>query len=318
MKTENATSPRLIAFGDNDVDCYEPAGLMYPGGNALNVAVFARRAGADAAYIGAMGNDPAGDHMRATLRAEGVDISRLRSVAGRSAHCMIRNSSIGEREFLSADLGVSIIAPEPEDLQMIANAHVVHTGRSSHVVPYLSAFANRSQLSFDFADQMTPDYIAQVAPYCYLANLSGGELSDADVISLQTQVRAQGATWCLITRGEKGAVLFGPDTEVSAQPIAANVIDTLGAGDSFIARTLVGLLRKEPPQSLMNAAAQTAAETCAQRGGFGHPAPIEIDGTHAMPISNVHAHAAKLAARAMQRNANKSAPAKQSIKRRTL
>ncbi|MEP4014111.1 MAG: PfkB family carbohydrate kinase [Sulfitobacter sp.] len=309
MRIESATSPRLIAFGDNDVDCYETTGMMYPGGNALNVAVFARRAGADAAFIGAMGDDPAGDHMRAALRAEDVDISRLRTGAGRSAHCMIRNSPTGEREFLSADLGVSIIAPEREDLQMIANAHAVHTGRSSHAVPHLPAFAEDSRLSFDFANQTDPDYIAKVAPFCYLASLSGAELSDADVISLQSQIRALGATWCLITRGEKGAVLFGPDTEVSVRPIAAKVVDTLGAGDSFIARVLVGLLREEPAQALMDAAAQTAAETCEQHGGFGYPAPIEIDNTHAMPIGQVHAHAAKLAARAMQRNANKSVPA---------
>ena len=309
MRIKSATSPRLIAFGDNDVDCYETTGMMYPGGNALNVAVFARRAGADAAFIGAMGDDPAGDHMRAALRAEDVDISRLRTGAGRSAHCMIRNSPTGEREFLSADLGVSIIAPEPEDLQMITNAHAVHTGRSSHVVPHLPAFAEHSRLSFDFADQTEPDYIAQVAPFCYLASLSGGGLSDADVMSLQTQIRALGAIWCLITRGEKGAVLFGPETEVSVRPVAAKVVDTLGAGDSFIARVLVGLLREEPAQALMDAAAQTAAETCEQHGGFGYPAPIEIDDSHAMPISQVHAHAAKLAVLAMQRNANKSVPA---------
>ncbi|MFG6538990.1 MULTISPECIES: PfkB family carbohydrate kinase [unclassified Sulfitobacter] len=318
MKTKNATSPRIIAFGDNDVDCYETTGMMYPGGNALNVAVFARRAGANTAFIGAMGEDPAGDHMRATLCAEGVDISRLRTVTGRSAHCVIRNSPTGDREFLSADLGVSIIAPDAGDFQMIASADAVHTGRSSHVVPHLPDFAETSLLSFDFADQTDHGYIAQVAPYCYLASVSGGKLDDAEVSFLQAQIRDLGATWCLITRGEKGAVLFGPETEVFVRPIAANVIDTLGAGDSFIARVLVGLLRKEPPQTLMNAASQTAAETCEQHGGFGYPAPIEICDTDAMPIANVHAHAVKLAARAMQRNANKSVPGKQPTRRRTI
>ena len=38
-----------VTFGDNVVDCYEDRGLMFPGGNALNVSVFANRFGAFAA-----------------------------------------------------------------------------------------------------------------------------------------------------------------------------------------------------------------------------------------------------------------------------
>ncbi len=74
MKKQNATSPRIVAFGDNDVDCYAAQGMMYPGGNALNVSVFSRRADAEAAFIGAMGEDPAGQHMRDTLLAEGAEL----------------------------------------------------------------------------------------------------------------------------------------------------------------------------------------------------------------------------------------------------
>ena len=71
----------VIGFGDNVVDCYEDRGLMFPGGNALNVSVFASRFGASACYVGAVGDDTAGNHVRAALVSEGVDISRLRIVA---------------------------------------------------------------------------------------------------------------------------------------------------------------------------------------------------------------------------------------------
>jgi fructoselysine 6-kinase len=35
----------LAAVGDNVVDCYVDRGLMFPGGNSVNVAVHAARAG---------------------------------------------------------------------------------------------------------------------------------------------------------------------------------------------------------------------------------------------------------------------------------
>jgi len=37
---------RLLGLGDNTVDTYVDQGWQYPGGNAVNVAVLARRLGA--------------------------------------------------------------------------------------------------------------------------------------------------------------------------------------------------------------------------------------------------------------------------------
>ena len=42
----------LLTLGDNVVDRYLERGVLYPGGNAVNVAVHGRRCGAGAAYIG--------------------------------------------------------------------------------------------------------------------------------------------------------------------------------------------------------------------------------------------------------------------------
>lgn len=307
MTYKIATSPRIVAFGDNDVDCYAEHGLMYPGGNALNVAVFARRAGAVASYIGAMSNDTAGHHMRSALQAEGVDISRLRTVPGRTAFCVIGNSN-GERKFLRADLGVSIIAPEPVDLEHIAVADAIHTGWSSHVEAHLPEFAARARLSFDFADQMQPEYIARIAPFCFLASFSGGDMNDDEVAQILKQVRDAGATWCIVSRGRRGAALSGPKISTETSSVPTKVVDTLGAGDSFIARILVGLLREEELKQLLQAAAMMAADTCAQQGGFGHPAPINIDQKYALPISRIHAYAAELAAQAMQQNTTTFTP----------
>ena len=35
-----------LGFGDNVVDCYEHIHTMYPGGNAVNFAVYAKKCGA--------------------------------------------------------------------------------------------------------------------------------------------------------------------------------------------------------------------------------------------------------------------------------
>ena len=64
---------RVCGVGDNVVDRYLGLDRMYPGGNALNVAVFCRRAGVEAAYLGITGSDEAGALVRESLVAEGVE-----------------------------------------------------------------------------------------------------------------------------------------------------------------------------------------------------------------------------------------------------
>lgn len=57
-------TPKIVAIGDNVVDCYPAHRLMFAGGNTLNVSVFAARSGATAGYVGAVADDIAGRHIR--------------------------------------------------------------------------------------------------------------------------------------------------------------------------------------------------------------------------------------------------------------
>lgn len=284
--------PRLVTFGDNVVDCYADRNVMLAGGNAPNVAAFAARAGAAASYVGAVADDPAGRHIRSALVAESVDVSHLRIVKGHTAFCLIGRNG-GEREFLGADLGVSIIAPTPEDLDFIAGHDVVHTGRSSHVDAHLPGFAARTLLSYDFAVIRDHDRIGQLAPHCFLASFSAGDLGEEEAIDLLRHARAAGARWCLATRGRSGALLDGPTGVWRQEALPIEPVDTLGAGDAFIARVLVGLVSDEQADVALPAAAAAAAETCRRLGAFGPEAPLEVDRSRARTLEEIYADSAE-------------------------
>ena len=279
--------PRILALGDNVVDCYSDENVMYPGGNALNHAVFARRFGAETAYAGAVSDDAAGRAIRRSLIDLGVDVSLLRILPGRTAFCVISNQQ-GERVFLGANLGVSIIAPSAEDLSRMAAVDAVHTGRSSHLDAWLPRIAQLTRLSYDFATAHEADRIARTARHCYLASFSGGDLSPDQARALARQARSAGAQHVLVTRGEQGALLLGPDGEAVQPAATVQPVDTLGAGDTFIARTLVGLLRDEKPARLLAAAAEAAARTCLSRGAFGYGAPLDVDLGQAVSIDDIY------------------------------
>ena len=270
--------PAIATAGDNVVDCYPELGTMFPGGNTLNVSVFTARFGARSAYLGQVAEDAPGNAIATALREEGVDTSGLRFAPGRTACCVIGHDPEGDRVFLSTDLGVSRFAPSPEDVSRLKTFDAVHVGASSGLDPWIPAFAAQTRLSYDFGTRRDPEHIRRVGQWCYLTVLSGGGLDDAGFEELLALSEACGTTWSLVTRGTQGAVLSkkGERRWTSGAHMTEGVVDTLGAGDTFCARVLVGLLRQEDPQILLSEAAVAAARTCTRFGAFGHGEPIAL------------------------------------------
>lgn len=283
----SAKEPLIVAFSDNVVDCYGDENLMYPGGNCVNHAVFARRAGARAAYAGAVADDAAGRAIRAALAGEGVDVSRLRVLPGDTAYCVIKLKD-GERVFAGANLGVSIVAPEKVDLDLFGRADALHTGRSSHIDAWIPLLAGLTRISYDFATIRDAGVIGAIAPHCFLAGFSGGGLTRDECADLARRTLDAGASWVVVTRGGDGALLAGPDGMTDAPVVPVRPVDTLGAGDTFIARTLVGLLRGEGVSDILAAAASAAAATCLERGAFGHGSPMDVRLSSAMSIADIY------------------------------
>lgn len=266
---------KIVAMGDNVVDCYLARNEMYPGGNCLNVAVHASRFGAAAAYIGAIGRDRAGDLIRSALEAERVDISRLRQIKGGTAYCLIGHHK-ADRVFLEFDLGVSMFAPSGQDLDYLASCDAVHVGQSSGLDAWIASAAPNTLISYDFSTRRELGHLNEIGRHCYLASVSGAALSDAEVAATASGLLAAGSRWVLVTRGRAGAVLYDAGRVYVHPARFVDAVDTLGAGDTFIARTLVGLLRGELPEVVLGHAAAAAANTCGYYGAIGHAAPIDI------------------------------------------
>jgi fructoselysine 6-kinase len=220
---------RIVAVGDNVVDCYPALGQMFPGGNCLNVAVLACRAGAQTGYVGAIGRDDAGRAIEAALAAEGVDVTHLRTPGGQTAYCVIGHQG-ADRIFLRADLGVSRFEPSESDFAFVDDFDAVHVGQSSGLDAHLERFARKSRLSYDFSTRRDTAHRATVAPHCFLASISGGDLSREEGLQMVKQVIAGGASWCLLTRGEKGAMLASKSAvfEIPAAPTIVVIRSALG------------------------------------------------------------------------------------------
>lgn len=266
---------RLVGVGDNTVDRYLHAGVMYPGGNAVNVAALARRYCAESSYIGWLGRDPHGDLILRALAEEGVDTSRCRVLDGPNAYCEV-DLVDGDRVFRGSHPGVrSLIRLDEDDLAFIGGFDVAHTSIYSFLEPQLPALGVAAEvLSFDYSQSWSEDYLKATLPYVDVAFLSAPTLSRAEVEGLMSRVRRMGPGLAVVTRGGGGASAYDGRV-VCHQPSAeAEVVDTLGAGDAFAARLLVERHRGGSLAESMVLAALSAAETCGYYGAWGHGEPL--------------------------------------------
>lgn len=75
----------------------------------------------------------------------------------------------------------------------------------------------------------------------------------------------------VMTRGAEGALLVSPDRTIDQPGIPTTVLDTVGAGDAFIASFCLGLLRGEAHDQILRKSCELAAEVCAHRGAIPDP-----------------------------------------------
>lgn len=76
----------------------------------------------------------------------------------------------------------------------------------------------------------------------------------------------------VVTRGAVGSLALSEGRFRAHGISPAPVVDTLGAGDGFIAAFLMAILAGVPLEAALAAGADHAAQVCGYQGGFGHGA----------------------------------------------
>lgn len=273
---EVRTKVKLIGIGDNVVDYYQDQGLMYPGGNALNVAVAAKRSGASScAYLGIVGDDAAAEHVVHCMREEGIDFSRLRRACGPNGEAVVALQD-GDRVFVGTNRGIRVqslltLRLTDEDLDYINRYDVVHTSINSDIEHELHRLSHKP-LSFDFSTQKRWDggSLKQICPHLTYAFFSGSGMSLAEIHDLFEEVHHLEVRVAGVTRGAEPAIFSERGTLFEQPHMAGTVVDTMGAGDSFIGGFLAIYHERRDMQEALAHAAKSAAATCGYYGAFGY------------------------------------------------
>jgi fructoselysine 6-kinase len=216
-------------------------------------------AGESVRYYGAVADDEDGAFIRSALVEFRVDVGGLVVLPGSSAVTLIRIEPDGDRVFEREDFGVTAdYAPTPEQISEIAEADWVQIG----MLPQAGAL--RAQLLG-----------ARIGQDCAVSDgfdgltVAFGSVGADDPAVFARDALGGGAELAVVTRGALGAIAYpGTGGPISVPAVPASIVDTTGAGDSFIAGFIAATARGTPVEVGLFAGASWAAVTCGHRGGF--------------------------------------------------
>jgi sugar/nucleoside kinase (ribokinase family) len=229
------------------------------GASGAILACGAARLGLRVGYIGVAGDDPVGRFMLGALTARGVDVDHCRVHPSRPTGLSVILSRPGDRAIITALGTTDALTAGDVPTEAVANARHVHVA-SLYLqhglrpgVPGLFAAARRAGATTSVDTNWDPSdrwdaleaVLAETDVFMPNAQEACRIARTADVEEALGRLAGRVGT-VAVKLGADGAVARRGDERASAAAPAAEVVDTTGAGDTFGAGLLAGLLDGRP------------------------------------------------------------------------
>lgn len=263
---------RLAAVGSNCIDYYNnvDGGKAFAGGGPVNMAVYTVRIGGEATYIGPVGNDNYGQFMKDSIGANGVDVSHLYIKEGKTAVSQVQLID-GERVFGDYDEGVlADFSLSDDDIKYIAGYDVVVADLWGKVEEQFQKLKELGiTTAFDCADRPDDNEAKVAIPFTDYLFFSS-DLGDVkEVREKMANIQKQGPKLVIAMLGQEGSLCFdGNNYYKYGIKTCDNLVDSMGAGDSYIAGFLKGITEGHPIEEAMEQGASTATDTLKYFGAW--------------------------------------------------
>ena len=273
---------RVVVAGETVVDLRRgPDGAVtpHPGGSPANVAVALGRLGRPVQLLTAIGTDAYGDLARAHLAESHVQVSA--AAVARTSTARVRIAADGGADY---DLDILVDLPDERPVNMawlhIGSLAALLPPAADKVLHLARETTGRHSVSYDL-NFRRPVAAADRRRVEELVSLSSVvKLSDEDAALYDRQVSAEdlalswlrlGPEIVVVTRAADGAVALTRSGDRLVVPAADGgpVVDTIGAGDAFMAGLIHAMCEEVELVAALAAASVIARRTCEVPGA--HP-----------------------------------------------
>lgn len=214
------------------------------GGKGANQVVGAARAGgADAAFIGAVGDDPDGGQLRAWLEADGIDVSGLATVAEPSGVALISVDDDAENAIVVVAGANGALTSLNDAQRGIVKAADAVAAQLEVPVELVEAAADARGdgalfvLNAAPSDPLTaPDVAERVLDKVDVLIVNEHELLDIAGVADQAEavdLLAARVPALVVTLGASGSIIALGSERAQVPAFPVTPVDTTGAGDTF-------------------------------------------------------------------------------------
>jgi len=251
----------VLVVGESLVDILQQSGrspVEHVGGSPANVAIGLARLGRETHLLTHFGDDERGARVAAHLAASGVRIVEGSRQPGRTSSARATLDAGGEATYsfdLDWSLPVTPLPTTPLAVHTGSIAAVLQPGAST-VERILRGAHHHATISYDPnvrpALMGTPEQVRpHVESFVATADLVKLSLDDARHVAPTERPEDLAASWLrlgpsvvVLTLGAAGALALCANGSVEVPSRAGRVVDTVGAGDSFMSGLLDGFWRE--------------------------------------------------------------------------
>jgi len=277
---------RPLIVGEVLFDCF-PDGRSVLGGAPFNVAWHLQGFGLNPLMISAVGNDTHGEKVLKAMQLWGMDKGGIQVLDGFPTGEVTVSLTDGQPsyeirkdqayDYIDADQLGDILREQKFSL-LYHGSLITRTERSHQAINSLIDTVGVPcyidvNLRPPWWNRTTLSAILKHARWVKLNEeelLTILEVDDDSTTSLFEYARDfldnNDLELVIVTQGEHGAFCISRDDMISGAPVAAKVVDTVGAGDAFSAVAVLGLSRGWPLSLMLERALEFAAAICEQRG----------------------------------------------------
>ena len=253
-----AGHPRALVVGEalTDVIVDVDGTREFPGGSPLNLSFGLARLGMDVSFLTRLGDDERGRAIERHLSSAGVVVTRSASAGSRTsvATAVLDESGSASYEFDIEWALPSVLPPLGEvDVLHIGSIGALLDPGARDVAALVTRLRPTATISYDpnIRPQLLgrrEDVLARVEALVALSDVV--KASDEDLAWLYPAVSpltaaerwlALGPALVVVTRGSRGSLARTRDNGLESPSLPVTVVDTIGAGDSFMAGLLSGL-----------------------------------------------------------------------------
>lgn len=254
---------------------------FFPGGKGANQAVAAASAGADCVMVGAVGLDPFGNTLVASLEERGVGVTSVLSKTGTSGMAIITVNEAGENYIVLSEGANGLLTEEDvatevkwDGVYAVLLQNEIPWQTTQYVIQSANKAGVRVWLNPAPARKIPHDVLPLIDTLIVNETeaevVSGLKVEDtASADAAAASIIGRGTSNVIITLGEQGCFYGNAQGERFTVPaFRVSPVDTTAAGDTFIgayaAACTEGLETEEALQFATAAAALTVTRPGAQ------------------------------------------------------